>query len=392
MAAGAPTAAQCRGCGRPAVAEAIDLGRQPLGDEFLSAHSPDESPKWPLVVGWCSHCSLLQLIGGDHIEEQPMLAAVSQMVERHARQSATRVVSEMRLPAGSHFVEHHSSHGGEWSGELIRLGMVPLDDAPGAEQVPLIVDVQWLTHQRDLRPALVASTARLADGGRLVIDFHHALALVEHAQVDSFRHGHFVYLGLHALEHALAGVGLTAVDALRTPTFGGGLQVVAVRGGTAEPTPAALGRLESVRTAERDAGLLDLDRLRRLGRQAHASAEALRDHLVEAKAAGRRVLGYGAPSRAALTLSLAGIDADLLPWTADISTAKHGRRLPGTTIGIRSPEELVAAAPDEVLILTWDLAAEVVDQLVEAGLQDADLVTAQPSPTLVGRAPLGRSA
>ena len=77
----------------------------------------------------------------------------------------------------------------------------------------------------------------------------------------------------------------------------------------------------------------------------------------------RTVAGYGAPSKAPVLVSLAGVDDDLLPYTVDLSPAKQGCRLPGTRIPILSPDELLARRPDEVVVLTWDIADEIVDQL-----------------------------
>lgn len=365
----------------------LDLGSQPAADEFLALDEIREQDTWPLVVGWCETCTLLQLIGGDEVGEQPMLAVVSGQVEKHALDSASNVMKQLGLRTGDAFQELHSNHGGGWAAALRELGLRELTPED-AEQPVLIVDVQWLTHQHELVPALLSHAERLAPGGRVVLDFHHALPLMEQGQVDAFRHGHFVYMSLLALEPALAEAGLVAVNAVRTPTFGGGLQVTAAAGGTV-PAEAGAAALESIRGAERKAGLSDLDRMKDLGQQATAMGAALREHLTEARASGRRVLGYGAPSRAALLLTLGGITEELLPWTADLSPAKHGLRLPGTRIGIRSPQELIDAQPDEVLILTWDIADEVARQLISAGLRDAELFTAAPRPLRVAIAPSG---
>ena len=365
----------------------LDLGSQPAADEFLAIDDLRPQDVWPLVVGWCDSCTLLQLIGGDEVGEQPMLAVVSGQVETHALNSARKVVAQLGLRPGDTFQEFHSNHGGGWAAALAELGLreLSVDDR---EQPMLIVDVQWLTHQHELVPALVSHAQRLAPGGRVVLDFHHALPLMEQGQVDAFRHGHFVYMSLLALEPAFAAAGLVAINAVRTPTFGGGLQVTAAAGGAA-PTVAGATALEAIRAAEREVGLSDLHRMKELGLQATAMGAALREHLIDAQARGRRVLGYGAPSRAALLLTLGGIDEALLSWTADLSPAKHGLRLPGTRIAIRSPQELIDAQPDEVLILTWDIADEVAQQLISAGLRDAELFTAAPRPRRVASAPDG---
>jgi hypothetical protein len=76
-----------------------------------------------------------------------------------------------------------------------------------------------------------------------------------------------------------------------------------------------------------------------------------------------RVLAYGAPARATTLLNWYGIGPELIEFTADASPTKQGRFIPGVRLPIRSPGELLAARPDDVLILAWDLADEIADYL-----------------------------
>jgi len=86
-------------------------------------------------------------------------------------------------------------------------------------------------------------------------------------------------------------------------------------------------------------------------------------YLAERASAARRVLAYGAPARAVTLLNYYDLGPDELGFTADASPAKQGRFVPGVRLPITSPEALRAASPDEVLILTWDIAPEIVRQL-----------------------------
>jgi hypothetical protein len=58
-------------------------------------------------------------------------------------------------------------------------------------------------------------------------------------------------------------------------------------------------------------------------------------------------------------LRTSDVDRSLLPAMADASPAKQGRRMPGTTIPVISPAELIARHPDEVAVFVSDLMAEV---------------------------------
>jgi len=97
------------------------------------------------------------------------------------------------------------------------------------------------------------------------------------------------------------------------------------------------------------------------------------------------VLGYGAPSKAAVLLGVSDVGPDLLPYTVDAASAKHGRRIPGCGVPIRPVEHLLAARPDVVLILTWDIVDEVVDQLEAGGGWGARYIVPLPEPHAVRR-------
>ena len=85
--------------------------------------------------------------------------------------------------------------------------------------------------------------------------------------------------------------------------------------------------------------------------------------LVEAKNAGKKVVGYGAPGKGNTLLNYCGIGPDFIDFTVDRNPHKHGRFTPGTHIPVLPVEALDAARPDYVLILPWNLRKEIVAQM-----------------------------
>jgi hypothetical protein len=222
----------------------------------------------------------------------------------------------------------------------------------------------------------------------LVLEFHHLLALVEQGQFDTVRHGHWSYLSLSAVQSLARRHGLTCVQAIAEPVFGGSLRVVLAHRGASHPIDAGVADLL---VRETDAGLVDGSGLDALNGGARRSAGALRGYLVEARRQGRRVLGYGAPSKAAVLLGLSGIGPDLLEFTVDAAPLKHHLAIPGGRIPIRPVADLRAARPDEVLVLTWDIADEVVASLESGGGWGAQYVVPLPTPRRVASVPPRRS-
>lgn len=364
----------CRGCASPRLTRVLDLGVQPACDFFPAVEDESPDTRWPLALVMCEQCALVQL---DHRSPAPQepLAVESATLRRHAVEASARLLRRSGLNVGCSVREFASHHGGHWLDQLVSHGCVALRDG----QAQLVVDNHSIIHAEDLESELAARVAALAEGGVLAIEFHHALAQLEQGQFDTVRHGHPLYLTLTSWRAACRRHGLDVVDAWSEDVFGGCLIVLARRGAEAPSAAAA-----EILAREEAAGATTAAGFGRLDALKQQTSQALVNHLQASREQGRRVLAYGAGSKACTLLGVADVSTDLLEMAADLSPGKQGRRIPGVAIPIVSPERLVAEEPDEVLILTWDIAAEVVEQLRGAGLGRATFTVPLPMLTQVG--------
>lgn len=347
----------CRGCGRGDPPLVLDLGEVPASDLFPRADDPSTDPTWPLTLHQCPSCHLVQLGPGREARPEPQMAVDSATALEHAATSVREVLDADGLGPGATVIELDSSHGASWLPRFLDAGLVEVRADARAD---LVVDVHHLMHAEDLDPVLAAHAARLAPGGRLVLEFFHVMPVVERTLIDTIRHGHFLYLSVLAAIPLLARHGLTVTRAVLVEVYGGSVRLTAAR---AEESPTVDPGVDAVVARERAAGLDDLEALRGLGERGSRVAAAFRSHLEGLRDRGRRVAGYGAPSKAPVLLALAGVDATLLPYTVDLSPAKEGRRVPGAGVPIHAVQHLLDDRPDDVVVLTWDIADEVAVQL-----------------------------
>ena len=105
--------------------------------------------------------------------------------------------------------------------------------------------------------------------------------------------------------------------------------------------------------------------------------------LLDAQERGESVVGYGAPGKGNTLLNHCGIRPDLLAFTVDRNPHKHGKFLPGSRIPVMAPEAIAAARPDYVLVLPWNLRAEISAQLHYVAQWGGRLVFAIPSLQIV---------
>ena len=345
-----PVPVACRFCRGTRGAVVLDLGEQPSSELFPLATDPGPDPLLPLRMWLCAGCGLAQLVGVDDVAEEP-LGTEPLALARQRTAALERLAEDGVLPVQGTVAEYPSPHGGTWLPELAEHGLTPVDGDGCAD---VVVDGCFgLMHAQDQRAALRERAARLAEGGVLLLQYHCLGAIVEGRQWNALRHGHYAYYSTPSMVGLLADVGLVATTAYRYPLYGGTVLVAACR--TGQPTED----LAEVVEREEATGVRDPGAVACLQDSVQRTADWLRATCEAERAAGRRVYGYGAASRAVALLRLAGVDSSLLTAVADASPDKHGRRMPGTDIPVVSPDALVAARPDVVLVFVSELVGEV---------------------------------
>jgi hypothetical protein len=369
---------KCRGCGAENVVPVVDLGEQPCADFFPPADSPGPDPRWPLALWLCQECTLVQLGPVEAQMAEEPLAVESATSRAHAEAGVKEILSDHpELSSGTVF-EFGSPHGGSWLDHLYVAGCKLAGDG---EQANLVIDVHGIVHEPQYGDSLKLRADRLAPGGLLVMEFHHLLPLFIGNQFDTIRHGHWAYVSLRALRNVAALHGLTVESVKQVDLFGGSLMVMLRHAADAKPDAS----VDVVLEDEDAAGIADEVQLGSLQEAARHAAGALHEELSRHQTAGRTVLGYGAPSKAPVLLDLSNVTTDLLPFTVDLAPGKHGRRIPGAgMVPIRPIEELKAARPDVVLVLTWDIADEIVAQLEADGGWGATYLVPLPEPHELG--------
>ncbi len=339
----------CRGCVESDLRRVLDLEKVPAADHFPDAGEPVrvEEVSHGLAMDVCCGCGLAQLAEDDTVTDEPR-GVEPQALKDQALAAVERVAKDGWLRGGT-VLEFGSPHGGTWIPLLTERGFTEVTS--GAD---VVLDCFGVMHEPDQRGAFIQRAQATAEDGVLLLQYHSIAAIVGGGQWNALRHGHFAYYSLTTLSRLLAAVGFAIATAWEFDLYGGTVLLAAVRG-ELEPD-------ESVRrilATEKALRMTRPEGIASLQRSADRHVRSLRCWLEAEKSAGRTVLAYGAASRAVALFSRAGIDSRLIASVADASPAKQGRRMPGTDIKIVSPEELLAAEPDRVLLTLPDLLPEV---------------------------------
>jgi hypothetical protein len=140
--------------------------------------------------------------------------------------------------------------------------------------------------------------------------------------------------------------------------------------------------VEALLARERAAGISSPGFYAGFQREAERIKRELLEFLLQAKQAGRKVGAYGAAAKGNTLMNFAGVRPDLLPYVVDLNPAKQNKYMPGSRIPIVGEAHLREDRPDEVLILPWNLRAEITGQLSYIREWGGRFVTAVPRLTV----------
>jgi SAM-dependent methyltransferase len=385
----------CRACGGRLTVTMADLGMQPASNAFIESPAAFQREKrYPLRAKVCETCKLVQLdydvapqeLFGNYV----YFSSYSDDWLAHAKAYCDMARRRFALGGSSLVVELASNDGyllkNFLSMGIAVLGIDPSDTVAAAAAkigVPtrveffgqdlardlvrqghaadLIIGNNVLAHVPQLNDFVAGIALLLRPNGNVTIEFPHLLELVEQVEFDTIYHEHFSYFSVHAIEQVFARHGLRLYDVERLPTHGGSLRIFAAHAARADLKDTAT--LREVRAQENAAGLEDLATYMNFSQRVEKCRDSLLAFLAAAKRDGKRVAAYGAAAKGNTLLNFCGVGPADVAFVADRNPHKQKKFLPGTHIPVVSPEELMQAKPDYVLILPWNLRDEIRQQL-----------------------------
>jgi SAM-dependent methyltransferase len=247
--------------------------------------------------------------------------------------------------------------------------------AASGKQADLIAGNNVYAHVPDINDFTRGLKAALKPGGTVTLEFPHVMRLIEHTQFDTVYHEHFSYLSLYTVIRIFKAAGLRIWHVEELPTHGGSLRIF---GCHAEYSRDTLSSANALLAEESRRGLQTLAAYLHFQPKADRVKDDLLAFLIEQKRAGKKVAAYGAAAKGNTLLNYAGVKPDLLHFVCDAAAAKQGKFMPGSHIPILPPNTLDSQRPDYLVILPWNIAAEVKQQNARLPKLGTKFVTAVP--------------
>ena len=400
----------CRHCGSQLNHTFLDLGNAPPSNAYLKADDLNQPETfYPLKVKVCNNCWLVQT--EDYAEADTLFtsnyayfSSTSIGWLAHAEQYAKKIIKDFSLDGDSLVIEVASNDGyllknfvaaripclgieptASTAAAAEKLGIPVLREffsealgkqlAAEGKQANLIAGNNVYAHVPDINDFTRGLKAALKQGGTITLEFPHLMQMLKHTQFDTVYHEHFSYLSLHTVNRIFSSANLRVWHAEELPTHGGSLRIYGCHVDDVRDSNESIIRIIQ---EEASRGLQSLETYLDFQPRADKIKNDLITFLVDKKREGKKVAAYGAAAKGNTLLNYAGVKPDLLPFVCDAASAKQGKFMPGSHIPILPPNALANYKPDYVLILPWNIAAEVQKQNASLKAAGVRFVTAVP--------------
>lgn len=404
----------CRVCGADDWLEVYSFGSHPLANGFLEPTDPlPEEPAFPLDVVVCRDCRLMSIrhevrpdvMFSDYVyvtSESALIAGHMERIVDWAHERAGLTEGDLVVELGSNIgtqLTYFQRRGLRVFGVDPARNLIEIANEKGVPsraaffgresaarvaaehgKAKFVLGRQCFAHIPDVHDVLDGVISVIADDGVLAIEVPYLVDLLAENQFDTIFHEHFSYYSVSTLDRLFASHGLRLIDVQRAPVHGGSIIVFA----TPQDSPVATREtVGAILGHERKLGLLTDRPYLEFAANTASVIDHIRDFVRGLVAMGKRVAGYGAPSKGCALLQFCGLTAAEIEFVTDTTKGKQGKLTPGTHVPVRSPEEAKDTPPDYYLLLAWNYADEIIaneHEFLDAG---GRFVVPIPSPRVV---------
>lgn len=374
---------KCRNCGIQII-KFFSLGKLPLGNGFLKVEEIPYERKYDLSVGFCPNCYLVQLIKTipQKILYEKSFYLQSSFKSRiiEFKKRTRYLIKKLKLFPKNLVLEIGSNDGSQLF-FFKKFGMKVLGIEPARNvaeiankkgiltiikffnyklakklkneniKADLILSINSLNHIIEIKNFLQGLKLLLKPRGTAFFKFY------SQRELDIINHEHAFYFSFLSLKNVFKNVKLEMYDA---EIKNGCMRIFVSHPGTFPITK----RLKRLINEETNKKFNKFKTYQKFVRNIRKTKRELIILLKKLKNQGKKIAGYSASEKGNILLNYCGIGENYLDFIVDKSELKQGLYTPGNHLFIYPPEKIYyQEKPDYLLILSWNIANEIVGSL-----------------------------
>lgn len=236
----------------------------------------------------------------------------------------------------------------------------------------LIIACNVLAHVPNPNDFVAGLKKLSTDTTTIIIEVPHLLPMLQNTFFDVIFHQHYSYFSLLSINKIFNNNGLYVNKVQKLQTQGGTIRLFI---NTFNKQDNSISRMLKEELA---AGLNNKLIFNKFSDKILKIKKDTIKVLKKIKSDGFRLVGYGAPGKAATLLNYFEIDNTLIDYLVDISPSKHNLFFPNTNLKIFPTEKLFENEPDYILILAWNYKDSIVKELKEKFSKEVKYISIYP--------------
>jgi 2-polyprenyl-3-methyl-5-hydroxy-6-metoxy-1,4-benzoquinol methylase len=392
----------------------LDLGNIPKVDRFLSKDELNKTESiYPLTVYLCEDCGLVQLgfvVPASELfnENYAYESSTTKNRRKNHNQLAKHVCKHFQLKDNSLIVDIGSN-----VGVLLDcfknqgMKVLGVDASPniakkanenGIETISgffdkkivdkiinkhgkasIITATNLFAHIQNYDEFIINLKQLLSVDGVFVFQVPHFLKLVRNVEYDTIYHEHISYFGLKPLIKFFKDHQMVLFDIIETEIDGGSIRCFVSYKNKFTKTS----NIEKILDEENDEGIYNFKRLKKFEENVKQQKKDLNIMLEKLKHEGKKIVGVGAPAKGMTLLNYCKIDNNVLEYLTEKSPLKINKFCPGMHIPIVTDKKLLEDKPDYAIILAWNFADEIMNNLHEYQESGGKFLIPIPTPRIV---------
>jgi SAM-dependent methyltransferase len=384
------TETRCRISGAP-LTTVLDLGRQPLGNGFLSPEQFASEYFYPMQIGFAEESRMLQLIEQPAPEQMfhehyAFYSSTSRFMERHFAEFAGQVMASGFLAKTDPFVVELGCNDGIMLKNFAEAGVRHLGIEPSRNvaevansrgvrtlsefftedvakqivaadgQADAFLAANVMCHIPDIVGVVKGIRTLLKPTGVAMFEDPYLGDVIEKTSYDQIYDEHVFLFSALSIQHLFGRQGMELIDLQPQTTHGGSMRYVLAHKGA----HAVSDRVTRILDRECALGLDRMATFDTFRKNVERSRTDLVALLTDLKRQGKRIAGYGATSKSTTILNYCGIGPELIDYISDTTPIKQGKYTPGMHIPVKPYEAFTANPPDYAVLFAWNHAEEIM--------------------------------
>lgn len=389
--------------------EFLDLGKQPITNNFLDTKNPKEEFMYKLKVTFDEQAKMVSL--GEFVPPEKMFnenyahrASMSKTMKKAYKELSNSIKKKFNpnsiLEIGSNdgvFLKNFN--------ENIVIGVEPcknLADITNSMKIKtfpefwtlklsdkiikeygnfdFIYSANTISHIHNLEETFLAIENTLGNKGIFVLEDPSLIEVIKNGSYDQFYDEHAYVFSLTSIIKILEKTNLEVFDIEKLRTHGGSNRIFIKK---KRNNLKISNKVFKFLNEEKVFGIENIDVYLDFGEKVQKSKHELISIFKNIKKNNKKIIGYGATYKSATVLNYCGLKSNFIDYFIDTTITKQGKFTPGTHIPIIKPDENLKDDVDYAFLGAWNFKEEILEKEKKFIERGGKFITHVPFPNIL---------